>query len=309
MKQYSRVSYEVRCQIRAYLQINLSIPEIATQLGFNKTTIYRELNRTRNLKSYSPKKAQILASNLARNKGRKAMIVGKNLKLVRARLKKGWSPQMIAKRYQLEKKRSFSHQTIYNFVHQNSEFKQYLRFVGKRGIGRRKQQNNRKEKLASIHQRPTSANNRSRFGHWERDGMYGANRQQLLVCLERKTRFVRLAKMPNTNAAVISNLTEKILKKEKVLTITNDNGTEFRRPETCKYPIYYCDAMKPNQRGSVENVIGSLRKLIKRTTDLNLMSDKRIKQIEKYINQTPRKMFGYRTPYEVYFNKKVALIN
>ncbi len=139
--------------------------------------------------------------------------------------------------------------------------------------------------------------------------MYGVNRQQLLVCLERKSRFVRLAKMLNTNAAIISKLTEKILKKEKVVTMTNDNGTEFRRPETCKYPIYYCDAMKPQQRGSVENVIGSLRRLIKRTTDLNFMSDKKIKQIEKYINKAPRKMFGYRTPYEVYFNKKVALIN
>ena len=67
--------------------------------------------------------------------------------------------------------------------------------------------------------------------------------------------------------------------------------------------------MKPHQRGSVENVIGSLRRLIKRTTDLDLMSDKRLKEIEKYINQSPRKMFGYRTPYEVYYNKKVALIN
>ena len=309
MKQYSRVSYEVRCQIFAYLQINLSIPEIATRLGFNKSTIYRELSRTSNSKSYSPKKAQSDASIKSRHKGRKPIIVRDRLKLVRELLNQGWSPEMIAKRYQLEKKESFSYQTIYNFVHKNPELKQYLRFVGKTGIGRRKQQNIRKEKLASIHERPTSANNRSRFGHWERDGMYGANRQQLLVCLERKSRFVRLAKMPNTNAAVISKLTEKILRKEKVITITNDNGTEFRRPDTCKYPIYYCDAMKPNQRGSVENVIGSLRKLVKRTTDLNLMSDKRIKQIEKYINQVPRKMFGYRTPYEIYFNKKVALIN
>ncbi len=309
MKQYSRVSYEVRCQIYAYLQIDLSIPEIATRLGFNKSTIYRELNRNQNPKGYLPTSADKKAAARSLDRGRKAIMIGKRLRLVRNLLKRGWSPEMIAKRYQLEKKESFSHQTIYNFIYKNPELKKLLRFVGKNGIGRRKQQNIRKERLASIHTRPLSAKNRSRFGHWERDGMYGANRQQLLVCLERKSRFVRLAKMPNTNAEVISKLTEKALKKERVITITNDNGTEFRRPETCKYPVYYCDAMKPHQRGSVENVIGSLRRLVKRTTDLNLMSDKRVKQIEKYINQAPRKMFGYRTPYEVYFNKKVALIN
>ena len=309
MKQYSRVSYEVRCQIYAFLQTDFSIPEIATRLGFNKSTIYRELKRNHNYKKYSPTGAHNKALARSHSKGRKPVIVKEKLKLVLEKLECGWSPEMIAKRYQLEKKESLSHQTIYNYIYKNPELKKLLRFGDKRGCGRRHQQNIRKENLLSIHTRPASAKNRSRLGHWERDGMYGANRKQILVCLERKSRIVRLSKMPNTNAAYVSKLTEEVLKKEKVLTITNDNGTEFRRPSTCKYPVYYCDAMKPHQRGSVENVIGSLRRLIKRTTDLDLMSDKRLKEIEKYINQSPRKMFGYRTPYEVYYNKKVALIN
>ncbi len=112
------------------MQINLSIPEIATRLGFNQSTIYRELNRTQNLKSYSPKKAQLLASNQSRLKGRKAIIVDGKLKLVHGLFRQGWSPEMIAKRYQLEKKESFSHQTIYNFIYKNPELKKYLRFVG-----------------------------------------------------------------------------------------------------------------------------------------------------------------------------------
>ena len=116
------------------------------------------------------------------------------------------------------------------------------------------------------------------MGHWERDGMYGANKKQLLVCIERKTRLVRIEKMNSTRAQDVHNLTSKALKKDKVLSITNDNGTEFRRPHLSKYPIYYCDPMKPYQRGSVENVIGSLRRLVKRTTDLEKMTGKRVKR-------------------------------
>ena len=38
------------------------------------------------------------------------------------------------------------------------------------------------------------------------------------------------------------------------------------------------------------------------------LKDSQIKRIEKYMNMVPRKMFGYKTPYEVYYNKKVALV-
>lgn len=308
MKQYSRVSYALRCQISAFLKTGLSIPEIATHLGKNKSTIYRELKLGSRPSGYDPDLADKRAKQRGKSRGRKPVLVGAKLQYVLAKLRAGWSPEMIARRYQLEKKESFSHQSIYSFIRQNPALKCLLRFGGKRGCGRRKQQNIRRESLLPITQRPRSANNRSRFGHWERDGMYGANRKQLLVCLERKSRLVRLAKMEVVNAQVISKLTEKTLKKDKVLSITNDNGTEFRRPETCKYPIYYCDPMKPHQRGSVENVIGALRRLIKRSTDLEQISEKRLKQIEDYINKTPRKMFNYRTPYEVYYGKKVALV-
>ena len=308
MKKYSRVSYSVRCQIYAYLQTNLSVSEIASKLGFHKTTIYREIRRNSSQKCYHPVKAQKTADKKALLRGRKSAFKGHRKTFALKKLKQGWSPEMICKRYQLERGISFSHQTIYNYIYQNSDLKQFLRFGNKRGIGRRRQNNIRKENLNSIHDRPLSAKNRSRMGHWERDGMFGANRKQLLVCLERKSRFIKLAKMNTTVASEVSKLTEKTLRKEKVITITNDNGTEFRRPHTCKYPIYYCDALKPQQRGSVENVIGTLRRFIRRTTDLESLSDYKIQQIEDHMNLIPRKMFGYKTPYEVYYKKKVALV-
>ncbi|MCP3928709.1 MAG: IS30 family transposase [Bacteroidetes bacterium] len=314
MKKYSRVSYEDRCQISAMLKRNFLISEIATELGFDKSTIYREIKRNKDQSSspyrdvYNPLVAQSKANKRSKNKGRPKIIQGNVENIIIEKMGQGWSPEKIAGRFKKEKFLQISHQTIYSFIYENNDYKKLLRFGRKRGIGRRRQASIRKEKLLHISQRPISANNRSRMGHWERDGMYGANKKQLLVCIERKTRLVRIEKMNSTRAQDVHNLTSKALKKDKVLSITNDNGTEFRRPHLSKYPIYYCDPMKPNQRGSVENVIGSLRRLVKRTTDLEKMTDKRVKEIESYINNTPLKMFDYQTPYEVYYKKKVALI-
>lgn len=313
MKKYSRVSYEDRCQISAMLKRNFSVPEISKELGFHKSSIYREIKRNTDFPpmgfyvGYYPMVAESLVKKRSLKRRKKLLIKDQLLHFVTNKLKEGWSPEKIAGRYKRETKKSLSHQTIYRFTYANPEYKKMLRFGHKRGIGRRKQKKVREDNLMSIRQRPKSANNRTRYGHWERDGMYGANRKQLLVCIERKSRFVRLGRMENGDAQFVSKLTEDLLKDEKVLTITNDNGSEFRRPQTCKFPIYYCDPMKPNQRGSVENVIGSLRRLVKRTTDLDALENDKIKEIENYINNTPRKLFDYQTPYEVYYKKKVAL--
>lgn len=314
MKQYSRVSYWDRSQINAMLKREISIAEIAKELGFHKSTIYREIKRNSivSLKlsrpSYIAQVAQKKAIERLKGQRKPYLIQGVLAEFVEQQIKDHWSPELIAGRYQLEKKKSLSHQTIYRYIKQRRDLKPYLKFINKRGCGRRHQRKVREDRLLSLKQRPTSANKRSRHGHWERDGMYGANRQQLLICLERKSRYARLGLMQSVNAAETNQLTEKLLKREKVLSITNDNGTEFRKPETSQYPIYYCDPFKPHQRGSIENLIGTLRNKIKRTTDLKALTNKQLNDIEDWINKRPRKMFNYRTPYEVYFNKKVALV-
>lgn len=314
MKQYSRVSYADRCQISAMLKSKISIPEIAKELGFNKSTIYREVKRNTGYIStsfypgYFAQIAQAKTNERSKSRKKPLLLKGELKHWIESKIKDHWSPELIAGRYRIEKRKSLSYQTIYRHVGRNSHLKPYLKYVYKRGCGRQHQREIRSQTLLSIHQRPISANNRSRYGHWERDGMYGLNRNQLLVCQERKSRYVKLAIMETTKAEETNLLTQKLLKTEKVLSITNDNGTEFRRPETSNYPIYYCDPFSPNQRGSVENVIGTLRNKIKRSTDIKAFTDVDLNAIENWINKRPRKMFNYRTPYEVYLKQKVALV-
>lgn len=310
MRLYSRVSYEERCQIFALLQAKKKASEIARILKRNKSTIYRELKRnTAYEPAYKPKFAQELREREKRKQVRKKIIVSDLEKIVIQRLRDRWSPQLIAGRLRREKVSQVSHQTIYNYIDRNRPLKPLLRFGSKRGIGRRAQRAVNKAKYRSIRDRPKSVLKRNRYGHWERDGMYAGNRQQVLVCQERKSRFILMEPIGNVTSEKVNDLTEKMLRNEKVLSVTNDNGSEFRKHMNWDVPVYHCDPLRPDQRGSIENVIGTLRLYISRKTDLSELGVPGIKSIQNLVNLRPRKMFDYQTPYEIYFKKKVALVS
>ena len=80
MKKYSRVSYEDRCQISAMLKRGFKVFEIATELGFDKSTIYRELKRNSDENTslynavYNPRLAHYKSVKRSKSKGRKKII-------------------------------------------------------------------------------------------------------------------------------------------------------------------------------------------------------------------------------------------
>ena len=57
MSKYRRVTFEDRCHIYAWKQENVNNYEIARRLGFNPSTIYREIRRNSTL-DYQPRRAQ-----------------------------------------------------------------------------------------------------------------------------------------------------------------------------------------------------------------------------------------------------------
>jgi len=84
-------------------------------------------------------------------------------------------------------------------------------------------------KLA-IDSRPQIANNRARIGDWERDSMYGAKGNQLLVCADRKSRFIKIGRITERKVEAVNLLTRNILSstKKPIHTITNDNVLSFQ---------------------------------------------------------------------------------
>jgi len=311
MVKYSRVSYGVRCQIEAFLQTEISVLDMAKLLCLHKTTIYREIKRNGYRNTYSAKQAQ-KKTRIRFKRCRRQKIITKGLgNKIEGRLALGWSPEQIAGRLKKEKiTTSICPQTIYRYIDQHQPLRGFLRRYDKRGAGRYLQRRNlQREAHLTIDQRPIVANKRKRSGDWERDLFYAGNKRQLLVCTDRKSRLTKVAKLERGTGVIVQKETIRLLKNAggKVFTVTNDNGTEFKQNLPIGVPVYFCKPLKPHQRGTIENTIGLLRQYITRKTDIDTYTDKDVAEIENLINFRPRKCLDYKTPYEVYYNKKVAL--
>lgn len=309
MSIYRRMTLAVRCQIDSLLQVGFSVSEISRKLGYNKSSIYRELRRNAVKGIYCPRKACELYIMRQQRQGRKPKITGKLEELVIDKLLIGWSPEQISGRLKKDNMAFISHETVYQYIQRNTELKPSLRKTRKRGHGRYSQRKCKWKNKLHISKRPQAANNRERIGDWERDTMFGANRKQIIVCTDRKSKYTKLSFLKKFCSTWMNKETKRLLKTtgKKIHTITNDNGTEFRGSEDIGVPIYYCTPMKPQQRGTVENTVGLLRQFIKRTDDITKLSRKDLKHIEDLINFRPRKGLDYLTPFEVFYNKKVAM--
>ena len=307
MTNYRRMTYEDRCQIQAFLQANHSVLLISRRLGFHKSTIYRDLKRNGGREKYCPQRASALASRRNRLAKRPYKIYGHLEQLVVGLLFSGLSPDQISKRLKREGYR-ISHTAIYQHIYRYGTcLKTALRRYNKRGAGRYLQRKNTfKLSKKWIHSRSKLANERKRIGDWERDTMYIHNRKLVLVCTDRKSRYTKLT-LTSYRTKDTSRNTNTLLKGLPVKTLTNDNGPEFRDGPNMSTPVYFCDPQKPQQRGTVENTIGLLRQYLPRTTRQEELTPERLREIETVLNLRPRRCLDYRTPYEVFYGKRVAL--
>lgn len=308
MSVYRRVTYADRCLIFAYFSSKMSITGIADALKFHKSTIQRELKR--NSPAYAPKSAQARAEEKYRACRRRKRIAGELEILVRKKLQEKWSPEQIALRLKKEKSSSVSHATIYRYLEEHRDWQRCLRRFGKKRGGPNRRRGNRPPWAVSIDKRAKVIEERKRYGDWERDTMYGQNRAMMLVCCERKSKLIKIARVKKPASMHLTEQTKELLAEadyRKLRSITNDNGGELLDGFNFSVPVYYCDPGKPQQRGTVENSIGLLRQYLPRGTDLTTLSEEEIKAIENELNLRPRKCLDGRTPYEVFFNKTVAL--
>lgn len=310
---YRRVTHQDRCHIWAWLQDKNSVSVIAQRLGFHRSTIYRELERNHSTRGYHPHSAQAKYGRRYRKCRRAYKMRGNLLKQVTWLLKKDWSPSQISLRLAHENKASISHECIYQYVcAHRCEFMPNLRRLCRlRGGGRYRQRKGKPHQFSpNICRRPEAANRRIRIGDWERDIFFASGKTPILICVDRKTRYIRLSRVKDLKANTVNEVTTSLIasKGKRAFSMTNDRGAEFKVPlEGIK--TFYCDPQAPQQRGTVENTIGLIRQYIKRNTDPSGLTPRLITSIEKKLNLRPRKTLGGRTPFEAFHNVNVALAN
>ena len=158
-----------------------------------------------------------------------------------------------------------------------------------------------------IEERPSIVEARGRFGDWESDTIEGAKGSGLVVThVERKSRLSRFAKLADKQAKGLSRATNKLMKNlPRCLrrTMTPDNGKEFADFKAIEagleVTVYFANPHSPWERGANENTNGLLRDWLPKGSDFTQVTDKQLAQIQKSLNNRPRKCLNYRTPLEV----------
>ena len=90
-------------------------------------------------------------------------------------------------------------------------------------------------------------------------------------------------------------------------TMTRDHGSENLGWQALEVALglscYFAHPYSSYERGSNENLNGLVRRFFPKKTDFARVSDEDIQKVEHLLNSRPRKRFGGKTPYEVFFEK------
>lgn len=314
-KTYHHLTSEQRSQIEALKRNRMSNAAIACQLGVDRATIGRELKRNRARGGYRSKTARVKA-RIRRAKAStypRKMTPALIAMMVEKLTFEQWSPDQISGWLTKENKGNISPEAIYRYIwkdkKQGGTLHTHLRHGGKK-YNKRKGKNTRRGIIpgrVDIDQRPAIVNEKSRIGDWEGDTIQGENHlSALLSHVERHSKFTRLHKLhaataSNTTAATVQDLRGD---KEKVLTITYDNGKEFaghaRIAEILNATVFFAKPYHAWERGLNEHTNGLVRQYFPKGTNFAAVSDEEIAIVEKKLNNRPRKVLGYKTPSEVF---------
>ena len=214
-------------------------------------------------------------------------------------------------------KTSICTKTLYNYLDKEIflEISNKDLTVKKKGYKRRY----RKRKISlhnlkgrSIEERPIQALDRAEYGHWEMDCVVGSRKASsavLLVLSERRSREEIVIKMQDKSQRSVISKLDKLEKKygkgfkEKFKTITVDNGVEFLNHEMMeasvrnkrkRTEIFYAHPYSSWERGTNENINKLIRRFIPKGSDIGKYSELEIERIQNWINNYPRRIFGYK---------------
>ena len=306
-----------------------SIRAMARMLGRSASTVSREIQRNGGYDEYRASLADERAWERARRPKRCKLACHPRLaQTVACKLYLNWSPEQIAgwlKRSNPgDESYTVSHETIYRslFVQARGVLKKELQqqLRSKRTIRRsihasgKGHGQGRITDLVSISERPASVEDRAVPGHWEGDLLKGSQNSYIATLVERQTRYVMLAKVPNMDTySVINALIKqaKTLPRELYKSLTWDRGKELsdhrRFTLATDVKVYFCDPQSPWQRGSNENTNRLLRQYFPKGTDFSVHSQAHLNKVARQLNERPRKTLEFETPAEK-FNACVASI-
>ena len=337
-QKYKHLNEGDRYRIEALLQGKKSIKEIALILGRDRSTIYREINRgmvsriqydLSEKKQYRADVAQRDYVSIGKNKER-SLKIGKDTRLeeyIRKKIvKERYSPDAVIgeiKAKGLKFKGMICTKTLYNYIdsgifsgisNKNLWEKRKKKKRGYKTIARVSLTNRMARRIS---QRPEEINNRLEYGHWEGDCVKGhqGTKTSLLTLTERKTLEEIIIKLERATQEEVQKAIDALEKKYgaefklKFKSITFDNGGEFLdwkalevsilEPVKQRTTTYFAHAYSAWERGSNENSNRIIRRFIPKGEDIANFSKSDISKIERWINNYPRRILGYKSSKQI----------
>ena len=313
---------EERMALAAMRLQGMSLRAIGTAMKRSPATLSRELARNSRGGDYASRAAQSSCDE-RRAKARPAPKLdpdGPLWPLVSHMLGWLWSPQQIAQTLRTmwpdKPELHVSHETIYTaiYAHPKGELRKDLIACLRQGKSGRRPRSAGEDRrgqipeMVSIHLRPPEVSDRVMPGHWEGDLIKGAgNKSAIGVLVERTTRLVLLAKMPDATAeSALAAFTFKLNQITAPMrqTLTYDQGKEMAMhrdlAKATNMRVYFCDPHSPWQRGTCENTNGLLRQMLPKGTDLSVHDQAALDSIADLLNNRPRQTLNWRSPIQAF---------
>ena len=331
-KNYTQLSLVQRYQIQAYVKSGKKQKWIAEQIGVAPSTISRELRR--NTAQRGRTAGCYLATNAQRRTDERHQLKPKMVKFSEAMKEQAvrwlsiekWSPELISVKGKEMGNCPISHEWLYHWIweskHGNKAVdKAYKRiYLHLKHARRRQKRGNQKDNRGiipnrvPIEKRPKLVEERIRPGDIEVDFMMGKNHKgAILVMTDRATLHTSLHKLSNRRSEIVSKAIIKKLEQAAypMHTVTFDNDLGFANhtevAETLNVDTYFTRPYTSQDKGTVENRIGQIRRFFPKKTDLSMVTDYQVKCVEQLLNNRPVRKFNYLTPNQV-LQQKIALI-
>ncbi len=320
---YRHLTIDERYHIAAFKSAGYSQKEIAKMLSRSEGTISRELDRNSStqIRSYNAK----VANNIS-NDRRKYASMQSNKKMTESIKEKiithvlnEWSPEQTSAILKRDHEIDISYVRIYQFIehdkHTGGELYTHLRFhhTGKRRAKYGQKYKGRIEGRVSISKRPDIVKEKTRVGDFEIDTIIGSNRYgAITTAVDRVTYLTKISlptrKFPQEVEAEITRILAPI--KDKILTITSDNGLEFTNhkniSESLECDYYFCHPYSSWERGLNEYTNGLIRQYLPKGTSFENITAEYIQMIEDKLNNRPRKALNWLTPNQAFYGLDYA---
>lgn len=172
--------------------------------------------------------------------------------------------------------------------------------------------NMKNKTVLPIRLRPKRIEKRNEVGHLEIDLILGKKNEyeSLISIVDRCTRRLWLIKAEYRNEFYINKVIyDYVIKNEIIVrSITTDNGLEFKAlgivAKKLGVKLYKCDPYCSFQRGTNERTNALVRRFIPKGRSMKLIPQIYLDDICFEINSMPRKIFDFKSPYDVELNYK-----